>query len=76
MPAPTPVPDDEIRELCNVKYAAGKLDVTTQAIYRLLDAQAIESAYVGRFRKVYKDSLRDYIRSLPRTAPIADDEVA
>jgi dihydroxyacetone kinase DhaKLM complex PTS-EIIA-like component DhaM len=76
MPDLIQVPEGEIRDLCSVRYAADKLDLSVQATNKLCDANLIESGYIGPVRKVYKDSLRDYIANLPKVAPAAEEDAA
>ena len=57
----------------SVKDAAAKIGVAPMTIYRLCDAQAIESVYLGRKRLVLVDSLRDYVANLPTTPPAPED---
>lgn len=51
----------------SVKQAAKVLNITPWSVYRLLDDQAIESAYHGKRRLVRVESLKSYADSLPRT---------
>ena len=53
----------------SVKDAAATLGVSPMTVYRLCDAQAIESVYLGRKRLVLVASLREYAANLPTTAP-------
>lgn len=56
----------------SVKEAARVLGVSTWTMYQKLDKQVIESRYEGRKRLVDVESLRQYAKSLPSTAPEAD----
>jgi len=59
------LPDEE---LISVKEAARRLGgISTWQVYRLLEAQEIESAYIGKRRQVVLASLREYVANLPRT---------
>lgn len=60
----------------SVKDAASKIGVAPMTIYRLCDAQAIESVYLGRKRLVLLASLREYVANLPTSAPSAEAESA
>lgn len=57
----------------SVKDAAAKIGVAPMTIYRLCDAQAIESVYLGRKRLVLVASLREYVKNLPVTPPAPED---
>lgn len=57
----------------SVKDAAAKIGVAPMTIYRLCDAQAIESVYLGRKRLVLLASLREYVANLPTSAPAPED---
>lgn len=52
--------------LVSVKDAAAALGISTWSCYQLLDAQKIESRYIGRRRLVEVESLRKYVKNLPR----------
>lgn len=53
----------------SVKEAAQVLGLSTWAVYKLLDAQAIESRYHGKRRLVVVESLESYATNLPNIAP-------
>jgi excisionase family DNA binding protein len=55
----------------SVNEAARILDTTPWTVYKLLDAQEIESRYQGRRRKVVLASLRAYAERLPSEGPAA-----
>ncbi len=49
----------------SVKEAAVVLGVSTQSVYKLLDAQEIASQYKGTRRLVVLASLEEYAENLP-----------
>lgn len=62
--------EDRPSTLMSVKMAAEDLGgVTTMYLYRLLEAGAIESRYIGKRRMVVRASLEEYIAGLPTTRP-------
>jgi hypothetical protein len=59
----------EDRIFVSVKEAANMLGgITPWQVYRLLDAQEIESRYIGKRRMVVLESLREYAANLPTQA--------
>lgn len=62
--------EDRPSTLMSVKDTAEDLGgVTTLYVYRLLNADAIESRYIGKRRMVVRASLEEYIEGLPTTRP-------
>lgn len=51
--------------------AATILAISRWQVYQLLDAQAIESRYIGKRRQVVLVSLEAYAASLPTSRPVA-----
>jgi hypothetical protein len=65
------MPDTSIPDpiTVSVKTAAAMTGLSVWAIYKLLDAKAVESVYQGTRRLVMVDSLRAHITSLPTERP-------